>query len=77
VYVSVDADRAANRIDGTVWCQIQHSDGSTTMVGSFSISGGFAQWGGAYPAGPAPVTSLRLLTADGSIAAVTTFATGR
>ncbi|HEY5833829.1 hypothetical protein [Streptomyces sp.] len=71
-YVSVDADHA-EVTDGKVWCQIQRGDGSTAVIGSFPIADGYGQWGGGYQAGRAPVTGLRLLTADGSVVAATTF----
>jgi hypothetical protein len=73
VYMSVDADQLAGRIDGTLWCQVQRGDGSTTTIGSFRVSDGYGQWGGAYPAGSAPITGLRLLTSNGTVVATTTF----
>lgn len=76
VYVSVEADQAAGRIDGTVRCQIERGDGSTATIGSFAISHGYGQWGGAYPAGPSPVTGLRLVAANGTVVAATTFTPG-
>lgn len=72
VYMSVDAEDLT--AEGTVRCQIQRADGSTATVGSFNLTDGYAQWGGPYPAGSAPVTGARLLAADGSIMASATFA---
>ena len=73
VYVSVDADKLAGKIDGTLRCQVQRGDDSTTTIGSFHVSDGYGQWGGAYPAGSAPLTGLRLITSNGTVVATTTF----
>jgi hypothetical protein len=72
VYMSVDAEGLT--VDGTVRCQIQRADGSTATVGSFTLTDGYAQWGGPYPEGSSPVTHARLLADDGSIMATATFA---
>jgi hypothetical protein len=72
VYMSVDGEGLT--ADGTVRCQIQRADGSTATVGSFTLTDGYAQWGGPYPAGSSPVTRARLLADDGSIMATATFA---
>ncbi|MET8330327.1 hypothetical protein [Streptomyces sp. NPDC005181] len=70
LYMTVDADGHS----GTVRCQLQRADGSTVQVGSFALSNyGYGAWGAPYPAGTAPVTSVRLLTADGSVLASATF----
>lgn len=76
VYVSVDANRLAGSIDGTLWCQVLRADASTATIGAFQVSGGYGQWGGAYPAGPAPLTGLRLVTSNGTVVAATAFAPG-
>ncbi|MGW5273574.1 hypothetical protein ACWEQP_13500 [Streptomyces sp. NPDC004044] len=63
LYMAVDADGHS----GTVRCQLQRADGSTVQVGSFALDDeGYASWGAPY-AGTAPVTSVRLLNADGSV----------
>jgi hypothetical protein len=72
VYMSVDGEGLT--VDGTVRCQIQRADGSTDTVGSFTLTDGYAQWGGPYPGGSSPVTHARLLADDGSIMATATFA---
>jgi hypothetical protein len=72
VYMSVDGEGLT--VDGTVRCQIQRADGSTNTVGSFTLTDGYAQWGGPYPRGSSPVTHARLLAGDGSIMATATFA---
>ncbi|WP_327247987.1 hypothetical protein [Streptomyces sp. NBC_01320] len=70
LYMKVDADGHS----GTVRCQLQRADGSTVQVGSFALSkDGYGAWGAPYPAGTAPVASVRLLTADGSVLAAATF----
>jgi Putative zinc-finger len=73
VYVSVDSDQLAGRIDGTLRCQVQRGDDSTATIGTFHVSDGYGQWGGAYPAGSAPLTGLRLITSNGTVVATTTF----
>ncbi|MGW3657342.1 hypothetical protein ACWD6R_17305 [Streptomyces sp. NPDC005151] len=70
LYMTVDAEGHS----GTVRCELQRADGSTVQVGSFALSKeGYGAWGAPYPAGTAPVTSVRLLTADGSVLADATF----
>jgi hypothetical protein len=59
---------------GTVRCVLYRADGSTVQVGSFLLSkDGYGAWGAPYSAGTAPVTSVRLLTPDGSVLADATF----
>ncbi|MGW1708916.1 anti-sigma factor family protein [Streptomyces sp. NPDC002206] len=66
LYMAVDADGHS----GTVRCQLQRADGSTVQVGSFALDDeGYASWGAPYVAGTTPVTSVRLLNADGSVLA--------
>jgi hypothetical protein len=76
VYVSVDADdlpaRARAALDGTLTCQIERADGSTTTIGTFSLAAGYAQWVAPYPAGSPPVTEVHLLAADSSVVASAT-----
>jgi hypothetical protein len=70
LYMTVDAEGHT----GTVRCELQRADGSTVQVGSFALGKeGYGAWGAPYPAGTAPVTSVRLLTADGSVLADATF----
>jgi hypothetical protein len=71
VYMSVDAEGLTAQ--GTVRCQIRRADGSTATVGHFTLTDGYAQWGGPYPASSSPVTGARLLAQDGSIMASATF----
>ncbi|MFF9495762.1 hypothetical protein [Streptomyces flaveolus] len=76
VYVSVDADdlpaHARAALDGTLTCQIERADGSTTTIGTFSLADGYTQWVAPYPAGSPPVTEVRLLAADSSVVASAT-----
>ncbi|MER6850551.1 hypothetical protein AB0A81_22465 [Streptomyces flaveolus] len=76
VYVSVDADdlpaHARAALDGTLTCQIERADGSTTTIGTFALADGYAQWVAPYPAGSPPVTEVRLLAADSSVVASAT-----
>ncbi|MEV5513528.1 hypothetical protein AB0L50_11450 [Streptomyces flaveolus] len=76
VYVSVDADdlpaHARAALDGTLACQIERADGSTTTIGTFALADGYAQWVAPYPAGSPPVTEVRLLAADSSVVASAT-----
>ncbi|PWI11411.1 hypothetical protein DIZ27_05015 [Streptomyces sp. NWU339] len=73
LYVSVDADnlpaRARAALHGTLTCQIERADGSTTTIGTFSLAAGYAQWVTPYPAGSSPVTKVHLLAADRSVVA--------
>ncbi|MFG2561340.1 hypothetical protein [Streptomyces sp. NPDC048496] len=70
LYMAVDAEGHS----GTVRCELHRADGSTVRVGSFALSKeGYGAWGAPYPAGTAPVTGVRLLTADGSVLAAATF----
>ncbi|MFD7703644.1 hypothetical protein [Streptomyces caelestis] len=73
VYMSVDADdlpaRARAALHGTLTCRIERADGSTTTIGTFSLTAGYAQWVAPYPAGAPPVTEVHLLAADGSVVA--------
>ncbi|GAB2700002.1 hypothetical protein [Kitasatospora kifunensis] len=70
MYLSVDADGHS----GTVQCRLQRADGSTVVLGAFTLDGdGYGHWGGPYPAGAAPVTGVRLLAANGSPLATATF----
>ncbi|MEV7234961.1 hypothetical protein AB0N06_13580 [Streptomyces sp. NPDC051020] len=70
LYMAVEAGGHS----GTVRCELQRADGSTFQVGSFALSKeGYGAWGAPYPAGTAPVTSVRLLAADGSVLADATF----
>ncbi|PWJ02594.1 hypothetical protein DKG34_37600 [Streptomyces sp. NWU49] len=76
VYMSVDVDdlpaHARASLHGTVTCQIERADGSTTTIGTFSLASGYAQWVASYPAGSQPVTKVHLLAADRSVAASAT-----
>lgn len=72
VYMSVDADAVAG--NGRVRCQVRRADGLTATVGSFNLTNGYADWGGPYPAGSAPV-SVRLIADNGSVLATATFPT--
>ncbi|MFI9272871.1 hypothetical protein ACIGXM_19415 [Kitasatospora sp. NPDC052896] len=67
VYLSVDTDGIM--ATGTIRCEIQRGDGSTVTVGSFPLSDGYGHWAGPYPPTSAPVTGIRLVTADGSVLA--------
>ncbi|MFE2426759.1 zf-HC2 domain-containing protein [Streptomyces sp. NPDC059373] len=72
LYMSVDADRAVAD-DPTIRCQILRADGSTATIGTFRLDDGYASWGGPFPARSSPVTGVRLLAADGSVLATSTF----
>ncbi|WP_330350870.1 hypothetical protein [Streptomyces sp. NBC_00582] len=76
IYMSVDADdlpaRARTAFHGTLTCQIERADGSTTTLGTFSPAAGYAQWGAPYPTGTAPVTQVHLLAADHTVVASAT-----
>jgi hypothetical protein len=77
LYMSVDADdlppttRAA--LHGGVTCQIERADGTRATVGTFALGSGYHHWAAPYPAGKAPVTGVRLLTADGAVAVTAAF----
>ncbi|MEU9591076.1 hypothetical protein AB0D84_15315 [Streptomyces sp. NPDC048193] len=76
VYVSVDADDLPARdraaLHTTLTCQIERADGSTTTIGTFSLTSGYAHWVASYPAGSPPVTEVHLLAADSSVVASAT-----
>lgn len=72
VYMSVDAEVAGNSL---VRCQLQRRDGSAVTIGSFRLTGGYGSWGAPYPAGPSPVTGVRLLAGDGRLLATGRFLT--
>ncbi|MFI9566130.1 hypothetical protein [Streptomyces rishiriensis] len=76
VYMSVDADDAPadGRADlkGKLTCQVERADGSTTTIGTFSLTNGYAHWAAKYPTGSAPVTEVNLLAADSSVVATAT-----
>ncbi|WP_460060939.1 hypothetical protein [Streptomyces sp. YKOK-I1] len=76
IYMSVDTDDlpapARTAPHTTLTCQIERADGSTTTIGTFSPTTGYAQWGTPYPDGSAPVTEVHLLAADHSVVASAT-----
>ncbi|MEU6539640.1 hypothetical protein [Streptomyces sp. NPDC047000] len=71
LYVDLDAGAIAD--DPTVRCQVVRADGSVSTVGTFRLDDGYAHWGGPYPAGSSPVTTVRLLAPDGSVLAASDF----
>jgi hypothetical protein len=76
VYMSVDADdlpaRVRAALHGTLTCQIERADGSTTIIGTFPLAAGYAQWVAPYSTGSPPVTKVHLLAADRSVVASAT-----
>ncbi|MBL3664919.1 hypothetical protein JL475_02580 [Streptomyces sp. M2CJ-2] len=73
LYMSVDvADFPAHAraaLHGTLTCRIERADGSTTTIGTFSLTTGYTHWVAPYPAGSSPVTEVHLLAADRSVVA--------
>ncbi|GAA2266460.1 MULTISPECIES: hypothetical protein [Kitasatospora] len=70
-YMSLDA--GGTSIAGKIKCQIERGDGSSVTFGPFTVTAGYGHWDGPYPQSSAPVTGLRLLSADGSVLADAAF----
>jgi hypothetical protein len=75
MYLTIDADSID--LKGEVHCTLVRGDGSTATIGPFPVVRGYAHWGGPHPAGSAPLSGIRLLTADGSVVATGTFAVAK
>jgi hypothetical protein len=69
LYMSVDMGSG----NGAVTCQVIGADGRVTTIGSFRLADGYGAWGSPNPGTLGPLTSARLVSADGTVLATGTF----
>ncbi|MDQ0994676.1 zf-HC2 domain-containing protein [Streptomyces sp. V3I7] len=72
VYVSIDLEDAGIDYEGKINCLLEHSDGTTVPVRTFSLHDGYGVWEVPMPVDTSKLSGARLTYADG-----TTLATAR
>ena len=66
----------SNLGDLTVKCRVLERNGTTTTVGTFTLSDGYGYWGASIGVAPKSVSSVQLVDAKGAPVATATFAAG-
>jgi hypothetical protein len=70
LYMSVDMYVAGTR---TVTCQLKSRDGQVVILGKFRLADGYGFWVSPNPVGQGTFTSVRLVSADGTVLATASF----
>ncbi|WP_432173157.1 hypothetical protein [Streptomyces sp. Tue6028] len=69
VYMTVDLAEAGNPFSGKIDCLLEHKDGSTVRVGTFTLRDGRGSWGSPARVDPSAVSGARVATPDGTVLA--------
>ncbi|MEU1202568.1 hypothetical protein ABZ446_41005 [Streptomyces sp. NPDC005813] len=69
VYMTVDLAEAGNPFSGKIVCLLEHKDGSTVRVGTFTLRDGRGSWGSQARVDPSAVSGARVATPDGTVLA--------
>ncbi|GAA5032143.1 hypothetical protein [Streptomyces siamensis] len=69
VYMTVDLAGAGNPFSGKIVCLLEHKDGSTVRVGTFTLRDGRGSWGSQARVDPSAVSGARVATPDGTVLA--------
>ncbi|MEV6025296.1 hypothetical protein [Streptomyces sp. NPDC052036] len=73
VYMSVNLADAGVPYNGKVSCLLEHADGSTVDLGSFTLHDGYGYYGGPALVDPSALSGARLMSSDGTVLAMAHF----
>lgn len=73
VYMAVDLADAGIPYSGKVTCVLEHTDGTTARVATFTVHDGYGYWGVPVTMEPATVSGAHLTSADGTVLATAHF----
>ncbi|MGW7386794.1 anti-sigma factor family protein [Streptomyces sp. NPDC054794] len=76
VFMTVNLAQAGSPYNGKINCVLEHKDGSTVRVGTFTLRSGSGSWGAPTSVDPSAVSGARVTTPDGTVLATGPLAVG-